>query len=68
MMMDSYKKQAEQLSSMLSDIKKDKEEIQGIDDLIRNEKWDEARKLVENNSVADKKEEEPIKEEPIQEE
>ena len=62
-MMDSYKKQAEQLSSMLSDIKKDKEEIQGIDDLIRNEKWDEARKLVENNSVAEKKEEQLIQEE-----
>lgn len=37
--MESLKKQAEQMSSMLSEINKDKEEIKNIDDLIRNEQW-----------------------------
>ena len=36
MVLDSLRKQAEQMSSMLSEINKDKLEIQGIDDLIRN--------------------------------
>lgn len=36
------------MSSMLSEIKKDKEEIQNIDQLIRNEQWSEAQKLVYN--------------------
>lgn len=45
--LENMRKQAEQLSSMLSEIKKDKEEIQGIDELIRNEKWEEAQRLVQ---------------------
>jgi phage shock protein A len=51
--LENMRKQAEQLSSMLSEIKKDKEEIQGIDELIRNEKWEEAQRLVqkEHNSA-----------------
>lgn len=36
MVLESLRKQAEQMSSMLSEINKDKLEIQGIDDLIRN--------------------------------
>jgi len=34
------------MSSMLSEIKKDKEQIKNIDDLIRNEQWELAQKLV----------------------
>lgn len=43
--LEAMRKQAEELSSMLSEIKKDKEEIQDIDELIRNEKWEEAQKI-----------------------
>jgi N-methylhydantoinase A/oxoprolinase/acetone carboxylase beta subunit len=46
--LETMRRQAEQLSSMLSEIKKDKEEIQDIDELIRNEKWEEAQKLVQH--------------------
>jgi hypothetical protein len=45
--LEAMRRQAEQLSSMLSEIKKDKEEIQGIDELLRNEKWEEAQRLVQ---------------------
>lgn len=34
--LEAMRRQAEQLSSMLSEIKKDKEEIQDIDELIRH--------------------------------
>lgn len=50
-MIESFKKQAEQMSSLLSEIKKDKEQIQGIDELIRNEKWEEAQKLVDKRDA-----------------
>lgn len=50
-MVQSLKKQAEQMSSMLSEIKKDKEQIKNIDDLIRNQQWEEAQKLVHINKA-----------------
>lgn len=56
MMLESYRKQAEQLSSLLSEIKKDKEQIQGIDELIRNEKWEQAQKLVHKSEDKNKDE------------
>ena len=43
------------MASMLSQIRKDKDEIQGIDDLIRNQRWEEARKLIESPEEKDKK-------------
>lgn len=49
------------MSSLLNEINKDKEEILGIDELIRNEKWEEAKKLVEDNhkiNIIEEKEEE----------
>lgn len=39
------------MSSMLSEIKKDKEDIMNIDELIRNEQWEEAQKLVHPPAV-----------------
>jgi hypothetical protein len=38
--MDKYKKHAEELTKLLYDIKKEKEEIANIDEMIRLEKWD----------------------------
>ena len=49
--LETFKRQAEQMTSMLSEIKKDKGEIQEIDELIRLEKWEEARRLVEDTQV-----------------
>ena len=53
----ALKEQTEQMRSMLFSINQDKKEIQDIDELIRNEKWDEARKLIEVNEMKNKIEE-----------
>ena len=45
------------MRSMLFSINQDKKQIQDIDELIRNEKWDEARKLIEVNEMKNKIEE-----------
>lgn len=47
--LDSYKKHAEQLAQLLSEIKKQKEEISNIDEMIRSQKWTEAMTVIQQN-------------------
>ena len=62
--LENLRQQAQQMSAMLSQIQRDRQEIQGIDELIRNEQWEEARQLVNIPPVI--KEEEAVAEEDFQ--
>jgi phosphopantetheine adenylyltransferase len=43
--LDNYKKHAAELTKLLSDIKKEREEIASIDEVIRTENWDQTKNI-----------------------
>lgn len=53
--LDGYKRHAEELANLLSEIKREKEEISSIDELIRGEKWGEAMNVIKENDKSAKK-------------